>query len=124
MPEKSKAINEVIADNLALAMRQHKTLKTQAALAEKSGVAQTTISLYLNPKKRLKSKSGKEPSAKMTELKALADALGCGVWVLLREMSERERRYYRRTEEAYAELVGSDEKGLTGNTASGELDEA
>lgn len=120
--EKSrKSINEVIAENLAACMAQHKSLRTQAALAKESGLAQTTVSIYLDPARRKRSKSGKEPSAKVAELARMAEALGVQPWTLLREMSERERRYYRRTEEAYLELVGSDPNGISGNTESGPL---
>ncbi|WP_260481716.1 XRE family transcriptional regulator [Bordetella hinzii] len=75
-------LNEILAANLALLM-DRKGLK-QASLATLSGVGQTTISLYLNPSRRQPSKSGKVPSAKFSEVEALADALGVAPWDLLR----------------------------------------
>ncbi|WP_087864368.1 helix-turn-helix domain-containing protein [Comamonas thiooxydans] len=53
------------------------------ALAQKSGVAQTTISNYLNPGRRGTGKSGKAASAKLTELELLAEALGVEAWTLI-----------------------------------------
>jgi len=105
MPEKhDKSVNEVLADNLRYWM-QEAGLTTQGLLAAKSGVAQRTISNYLNPQIRQESTTGKEPSAKLTELGKIADALGVGVWDLVRPMSPKERAFYRQVESAYSALV-------------------
>lgn len=53
---------------------------TQKALEKASGVAQTTISLYLNPENRKPSASGKPPSGKLSEVEALAKAMGLEFW--------------------------------------------
>jgi hypothetical protein len=57
------SINQVLAANLRHFM-DLRGLK-QPALARLSGVKQTTISLYLDPDRRMMSASGKEPSAKL-----------------------------------------------------------
>ncbi|WP_429942000.1 XRE family transcriptional regulator [Achromobacter xylosoxidans] len=75
-------LNETLAANLARLMDRRGW--TQAALAKQSGVGQTTISLYLNPERRQPSKSGKIPSAKLTEVESLANAVGVEPWELLK----------------------------------------
>lgn len=96
-------INDVLALNLGYFMRQQGL--TQAALARKSGVAQRTIGNYLKPALRqAESKSGKAPSAKLTEVEALAGALGVQVWELLRPITPSEREFYRQMEESFNRL--------------------
>lgn len=70
---KRLSTNEILAKNIAALMERHGLV--QSALSKKSGVAQTTVSLYLNPDRRQPSKTGKVPSAKLTEVEALARAL-------------------------------------------------
>lgn len=77
-----KPINDVLAENLAYYMHEKKL--TQSSLAKLSGVGQTTISLYLRPDARQPSASGKLPSAKLSEVESLAEALGVNVWELVR----------------------------------------
>lgn len=117
-----RPITEVIAENLAYWMKQHATLKTQASLGAAAGVAQTTIGNYLNPKQRLEGAKGKPPSPKVVELERIADALGIGVWALVRPMTPRERAYYQKIEEAFATLVENDPTGTTGTTQTGDLE--
>lgn len=78
---------------------------SQQALADKSGVSQRTIANYLKPTLRDDTSSGKEPSAKVTELAKLAAALHIEVWQLLREMTPQEREFYAQIEEAYKRLT-------------------
>jgi phage repressor protein C with HTH and peptisase S24 domain/transcriptional regulator with XRE-family HTH domain len=78
-------LNETLAANLARLM--DKRGWTQAALAKQSGVGQTTISLYLNPERRQPSKSGKIPSAKLSEVESLAAAVGVEPWELLKPVA-------------------------------------
>jgi len=78
-------LNETLATNLARLM--DKRGWTQAALAKQSGVGQTTISLYLNPERRQPSKSGKIPSAKLSEVESLAVAVGVEPWELLKPIT-------------------------------------
>lgn len=99
-----KSINIVLAENLEHFMRK-RNIDSQQALAEKSGVAQRTISNYLNPDRRQVSKSGKEPSAKLTEVEQIARALDVEVWDLLRDLSPSERELYANIEAAYRKLV-------------------
>lgn len=83
-----KTTNEVLAANLKAAMAARGM--TQAALAKTSGIAQTTISIYLRPEDRKPSASGKEPSAKVAEVERLADALGVECWQLLKPQDSSE----------------------------------
>jgi len=95
-------INQVLADNLRHYMDK-RALK-QKALAERSGVGQTTISLYLRPESRALGAKGKAPSAKLTEIQMLADALGVEVWELLRHYQPGEREAYQGIETAFKQL--------------------
>lgn len=103
-PHRNKTVNEVLAENIRAEMKRAK-ISSQPALAKLSGVAQTTISNYLNPNQRLTSKSGKAPSAKLTEVEQIAAALGVPVWKLLRSMTPKEREFYDRIERAYKQLL-------------------
>ena len=69
-----KNINEVLAENLRRAMGSEGL--TQAKLGQMTGMGQTTVGLYLRPHDRKPGKSGKTPSGKLSELEALASALG------------------------------------------------
>ena len=104
-PSVARPINDVIADNLQHYMRERGL--NQSQLASASGVGQTTISLYLTPARRLPSKSGKSPSAKVTELAQLAIALQIDVWQLMRDMTPEERTFYSSIEAAYYQLRSS-----------------
>lgn len=84
------AINDVLAENLRHYMKE-RGFETQAQLAKKVGVVQRTIGYYLTPAKRTPSASGKAPSAKLSEVESLAEALGVNVWELLMPRSERAR---------------------------------
>jgi transcriptional regulator with XRE-family HTH domain len=110
MPEKS--VNEVLAENLRYWMEQA-NMTAQGDLAEKSGVSQRTISNYLNPGNRQESASGKEPSAKLTELQKIAVALGIGVWDLVRPMTPQERAFYKKVEQAYTDLMAGEREPST-----------
>jgi transcriptional regulator with XRE-family HTH domain len=77
-----KPINAVLAENLAHFMREKQL--TQSALARLTGMGQTTVSLYLRPEARQPSATGKIPSAKLSEVESLANALGVSVWELVR----------------------------------------
>lgn len=68
---------------------------TQADLAKRSGIGQTTISLYLRPKARGDTVSGKAGSPTLANVEALADALGVEVWELLRVVTPAERELMR-----------------------------
>lgn len=105
MARKSLPINEVVAENLSYLME--KVELTQAALAEKAGVSQKTISNYLNPSQRSEGALGKLPSPKLVELDRIATALGVEVWELTRQMTPSERAMYAAIEKAYSELVES-----------------
>lgn len=95
-------LNQALAINLAYHM-ERKGLK-QMALAKKCGVAQTTISNYLNPERRKLGKDGKAGSAKLTEVEMLAAALDVEPWELLRPMDGRQREVYEKIEAAYRAL--------------------
>ncbi len=100
-----KPINDVLAANLAHFMQARGL--TQKALEGLSGVGQTTISLYLHPDRRAPGKSGKVPSAKLSEVESLANALDIEVWQLLRSLTPSEREAYEQIENAYLSLKRS-----------------
>lgn len=97
------SINEVLADNLRFFMTE-RGIDTQAALAKKCLLSQRSISNYLSPKLRVVGSKGKEPSAKLSEVERLADALQVEVWQLLRPMSKADRVIYSKVEEAFNEV--------------------
>jgi DNA-binding Xre family transcriptional regulator len=104
-------INEVLAVNLKHFMQERG--HTQASLARKAEVAQRTIGNYLNPALRqAESKSGKAPSAKLTELEKICQALDVEVWELLRPINPSERVFYRQIEESFQKLrkIAQDER--------------
>jgi transcriptional regulator with XRE-family HTH domain len=109
-------INVILANNLAHFM-EVKGLK-QAGLAKLSGVAQRTISNYLRPNDREMSKSGKAPSAKLSEVELIADALGLQPWELLRFMGPSERDFYLQVEDAYRKLLKDAAAAAKAETAS------
>lgn len=94
-------INAVLAANLRYFMTA-RGITAQTALAASAGVAQRTVSNYLNPANRTESATGKAPSAKLSELESIAKALNVEVWELLRPMSEADRLIYQKVEEAFA----------------------
>lgn len=96
-------INLVLARNLRALMDEQGL--TQMQLAKRSGVAQTTISLYLNPEKRSAGARGKPPSAKLAEAQALAEAMGVELWELLRDMTQAEREVYRALEKVFRQSL-------------------
>ena len=73
--------NEILARNIDSLMKKQGMVQT--VLSKRSGVAQTTISLYLNPERRQPSKTGKIPSAKLTEVEAIATALNVSLPAIL-----------------------------------------
>ena len=95
-------INEVLAANLAYFMAQRGL--TQKALAEKCGVGQTTISLYLNPSRRKSGIGGKPASAKLSEVEMLAKSLDVEIWEMLRQLSDEERQAHAQIEQAFRAL--------------------
>jgi transcriptional regulator with XRE-family HTH domain len=98
-----KPINEILAASIADAMRR-RHIRTQEELAKLSGLSQRTISNYLNPTRRTKGTSGKAPSAKLSEVEKIAQALDVEAWNLLRELSPREREFYASIESAYRRM--------------------
>lgn len=95
----AEPINDVLATNLAHFMAKRGL--TQAALASKCGVGQTTVSLYLDPSRRKIGARGKPPSAKLSEVEMLAKALSVEVWELLRHLTPAEREAYEQIEKVY-----------------------
>lgn len=92
-------LNQALAENLAYHME--KLGLKQMALAKKCGVAQTTISLYLNPERRKEGKDAKPGSAKLTEVEMLAAALDVEPWELVRPLNGVQREVYGKIEAAY-----------------------
>jgi transcriptional regulator with XRE-family HTH domain len=97
------AINDVLAENLRYFMQERGF--NQSTLGKKAGLAQRTIGNYLKPSLRqAETKSGKLPSAKLTELEKVAAALGVEPWELLRPISPQERVFYRQIEDSFNKL--------------------
>lgn len=107
-------INVILATNLAHQM-QIKGLKQQG-LAKLSGVAQRTISNYLNPHGREAGKTAKAPSAKLSEVELIANALGLEAWELLRFVDASEREFYQQVEAAYRKLIAEASKATAKST--------
>lgn len=86
-----------IVEVFAACLRHHMTTQgiSQAELAKRSGIGQTTISLYLRPQSRGDTVSGKTGSPTLANVEALADALGVEVWELLRMVTPQERELLR-----------------------------
>ena len=102
----SSAVSESrLVKVFAECLRHHMTSQglTQSALAKKSGIGQTTISLYLRPAARTDTVSGKAGSPTLANIEALADALGIEAWELLRIVTPAERDILR----AVARLSGN-----------------
>lgn len=75
------SINAVFAANLRT--RMDAAGYSQLSLGKKAGIAQRTVGNYLNPKEREAGAKGKEPSAKLTEMAMIAEALGMEPWELI-----------------------------------------
>lgn len=99
-----RSISAVLADNL----RHFMTAKqmTQAVLASRTGIGQTTISLYLSPENRAATTSGTPPSPTLARVQLLADALGVDLWELLRPLTPAERDLIRTVDAVIAERTG------------------
>lgn len=95
-------LNKTLAANLRALMDKSKL--TQQDVATRCGVAQRTISNYLNPARRAPGKDGKPGSAKLTEVEMLANGLGVEPWELLRPLSAEERSAYEKIEAAFQAL--------------------
>lgn len=96
-------INDVLAANLQHFMKERGF--TQTSLSKKSGVSQGTVANYLNPHvRRTQSKSGKPPSAKLTEVEKISEVLGVQVWELLRPITPQEREFYKQIEASFEQL--------------------
>lgn len=97
-----KSINSVLAEALRFYMGDKWNYST---LGAKAGVAANTVKNYREPTGREQGASGKEPSAKLTELAKLAEVLGVEVSDLVTDISDEERGkvLLRRAAEYYAE---------------------
>jgi transcriptional regulator with XRE-family HTH domain len=100
-------VTAVLADNLLYFME--KRGMTQAQLAKRSGLGQTTISLYLRPGARGGTASGTAPSPTLARVQALADALGVELWELLRPLTPAQRDLIRSVDAVIAERTSTAE---------------
>jgi transcriptional regulator with XRE-family HTH domain len=85
---------QTLAANLAHYMEARGV--KQKALAAQSGVGQTTISLYLNPKNRLEPSSGSSPSPTLVNIVKLAAALDVRLCDLLELLGSRDEELVSR----------------------------
>ena len=84
---------------------------SQLSLGKKAGIAQRTVGNYLNPKEREAGAMGKEPSAKLTEMAMIAEALNMEPWeMLVPEASERDASIEKQVLELGALYRGMSEK--------------
>lgn len=88
-----KPANQILSEALEYFMNPY---WSNVSLAQASGVAEGTIRNYRTPEKRGQGKSGKEPSAKVTELEAIANAMGLLIIDLLEDMSVDKRKALHR----------------------------
>lgn len=70
-------VRQVLADNLKLLMKRDPALATQAKVAKKAGVAQTSVSQLLRPG----NDAAKSP--KLDQVEKVADAFGLAAWQIL-----------------------------------------
>lgn len=85
---------------------------TQAQVGAKSGLGQTTISLYTRPRARNgDTATGKLPSPTLANIEAVAEALGVEVWELLRPLTPAKRDLLKSLEAVIAEHVEPDPQG-------------
>lgn len=85
------SISDVLAGNLKYWMRDRQFVNktgelNQSKLARASGVAQKTVSNYLNPKQRDPKISGEKGAPNLSKIMMLAKALNIPVWLLLRPL--------------------------------------
>lgn len=99
---RKKSINTVLAEALRFYMGD---LWNYSTLGAKAGVAPNTVKNYREPAGREQGASGKEPSAKLTELAKLAAVLGVEVADLVTDATDDERRrvHRKRAADYYAE---------------------
>lgn len=97
------AITETLATNLTYFMEQKKV--TQQTLAKKSGIGQTTISLYRNPGSRKTTATGRPPSPTLAKVQALAEGLGVELWELVRPLTPAQRDLIRSVDAVVAERI-------------------
>ena len=97
-----KPINQVVAEALRFYMGDRWNYSSLGAAA---GVASNTVKNYCQPAARSQGLSGKEPSAKLTELAKLAETLGVEVSDLVTDATDEERRkvYRKRAADYYAD---------------------
>ena len=101
---RKKPINQVVAEALKFYMG---TRWNNSTLGQAAGVSPNTVKNYLAPQERAAGTSGKEPSAKLTELDKLAVALGVTVADLVTDAPDDERaRLHRRRAAEYYEATG------------------
>lgn len=98
-------ITETLAENLEHFMTAKGVV--QKELAKRSGIGQTTISLYLNPGSRNDTASGKPGSPALVKVEALADALEVELWELLRPLTPAQRDLIRSVDALIAERTGT-----------------
>lgn len=98
---KNAPITQTLAANLAYFMSEKHV--TQQDLAKKSGVGQTTISLYLNPESRNATATGQAPSPVLARVAALASALDVELWELLRPLTPTQRDLVKSVDALIAE---------------------
>ena len=88
-----KSINQVVAAALHFYMVDR---WNQTTLGKAAGLAPNTVGNAIHPGRRETSKSGKEPSIKVTELDQIARALDVPISDLVSDLTDEERRQRQR----------------------------
>ena len=100
-----EAVTQILARNLSAAMQARKL--SQPALADMSGVPQTTISLMLRPNARFPTQGKASPSPTIERVAMIAHALKLDPWQLLHphpEQAQRETAFYRQIKKNFETL--------------------
>lgn len=109
-------INKVLSENLERHMLKKQWDKNK--LSKESGVAPRTIGYYLKPDQRQAGSKGKAPSAKLSEVQMLAQALELETWELLRDLTPEQWSAYERIEAAFFDLHPKEAAPAPSNTSS------
>lgn len=88
-----KSINQVVAAALQFYMAER---WNQTSLGKASKLSPNTVGNAMHPARRDASKSGKEPSIKVTELDQIAKALDVPIADLVSDLTDEERRQRQR----------------------------
>ncbi len=79
---------------------------SQPGLSKASGIAQTSVSLLLNPQNRAPGKEGRIGSPTLAQVETVADALGVEAWELICPMSGEQWIVYQAAQQMHQAILG------------------